>query len=268
MMRKILSGVLIGLSFVFLVSSLVGIGVIWRYKHPLTETVVARLVAVDDQLSQAQTALQDAQVELARALRMVDSAEEALEAFSQQATVAKELLDTVTGVLDETIKPGLATSRKKIDEVQKTLDDMRASIEALNRIPFVNIQPPDSGLLDSFVEITDSLESEIARVEETAGQASTFLNDTSYLMGGDFDESRKNIQALQKVVDEYLVKIKDWRAQLAELQGKFPGWIQRTAFGLTIFLLWFAFSQFGLLLHGLSAWKGENPWDVLAGIRK
>jgi hypothetical protein len=33
--------------------------------------------------------------------------------------------------------------------------------------------------------------------------------------------------------------------------------------GLTIFLLWFAVSQFGLLLHGLSLQQGGDPFAVI-----
>ena len=42
-----------------------------------------------------------------------------------------------------------------------------------------------------------------------------------------------------------------------------PRWINEAAIGLTIFLLWFAVSQFGLLLHGLSMLRGEDPFRVL-----
>lgn len=259
MARKILGGTLIVLSLSLLVLSLIGIGGIWYYKEPLTTASTARLTEVEVQLAQAQTALQNAQVELVRALRFVDSAEKALETLSEQSAVAKEFLDTVTDVLDETIKPSLATSREKIDEAQKTMDDLSASIQALNRIPFVNIQVPDQGILSSFTEIMDSLESEIARVEEIAGQASTFLGDTSYLMGGDLQETRENIKDLQVVIDEYESQIGDWREQLAEVIDSLPGWINRTSITLTIFLLWFSFSQFGMVLHGLNIYRGGNP---------
>ena len=265
MARKILGGTLIVLSSILLVASLVGIGAAWYYNEPLTKETVTRLDNVEHEMALAQTALQDAQAELERALRFVDSAEEALKGFSEQTAVAKGFLDTVTDVLDETIKPGLEKSREQIDLAQKTLDDLRASIEALNRIPFVNLEVPDDGMLDSFVKITDSLESEVARVEGVAGQASTFLNDTSYLMGGDLQETRDNINNLQVVVDEYVDKIGTWRDQIADLKAKLPGWIDRASLILTAFLLWFGFSQFGLLLHGLTMLKGHNPLETLRG---
>ena len=265
MTRKILSGIWLVLCGALFVLSLIGVMMVWKYKQPLTDEITTRLVDVDAELAQAQSALQNVQGELERALRFVDSAEEALEGFSEQAAFAKEFLDTVTEVLDETIKPSLTTSREKIDEAQQTMDDLRASIQALNRIPFVNIKVPDDGILNSFVAIMDSLEGEIVRVDEISDQASTFMSDSSYLMGGDLSETRDNIQDMQIVIDEYEGKIGTWRGQVATLKSESPGWIQRTAVILTVFLLWFALSQFGLILHGLSVYRGENPLGVLRG---
>jgi len=96
-------------------------------------------------------------------------------------------------------------------------------------------------------------------VEGIADQASTFLGDSSYLLGGDLQETRDNIKELQIVVDEYESKIGDWREQLAEVIASLPGWINRAAIYLTIFLLWFSFSQFGLILHGMTIFRGSNP---------
>jgi chromosome segregation ATPase len=263
MARKILTGLWLGLCGALFVLSFIGIGTIWKYKKPLTVAVSARLTEIDAELGLAQTSLQNAQGELKRALRFVDTAEEALANFSEQTAVAREFLDTVTEVLDETIKPSLATSKEKLDEAQQTMDDLRASIQALNRIPFVNLAVPDDELLGSFTEIIDSLEGEITRVETIADQASAFMNDGSYLMGGDLNETRTNIQELQTVVTDYERKIGTWREQLDALKAKSPGWIQRTAIFLTVFLLWFALSQFGLILHGLAVRRGENPLAVL-----
>jgi hypothetical protein len=46
------------------------------------------------------------------------------------------------------------------------------------------------------------------------------------------------------------------------LIGSLPGWINAAPVILTIFLLWFAFSQAGLFLHGLTLWRGGNPLGV------
>lgn len=263
MTRKILSGTLILLGSILSVLSLLGIGAAWVYNEPLTSEATARLAAIDDELAQAQRALQDAQVELERALRIVDSAEEALEALSEQTAQAKEFLDAVTDVLDETITPSLEASKEKIDQAQKTLEDLRASVEAINKIPFINLDLPDDEILTFFIEISNSLESEITRVESIAEQASTFLSDTSYLLGGDLLDTKDNIQELMTVVNKYEGKIGAWRGQLATLEAATPGWIDRASIILTVFLLWFGFSQLSLILHGLAAWRGGDPLSAL-----
>ncbi len=263
MTRKILSGTLIILSTILLVLSLIGIWAAWYYNEPLTNEITTRLVTVDDELSQAQNALENAQGELERALRIVESAEGSLETLSEQSSMAKELLDTVTSALDETITPSLEASKEKIGDAQKMLDDLRLSIETLNKLPLVNLELPDDEILSFFVEITDSLEGEITRVEDIAGQASIFLNDTSYLLSGDLLETKENIKELQKVITEYEDKIVFWREELVALEAATPGWIDNTSIILTIFLLWFGFSEFGLFLHGLTLWRGEDPLVVL-----
>lgn len=262
MKRKVLSGTLIILSSILLISSLVGVGATWHYNTPLTDETLAKLTETDKELQQAQTALQNAQDELKRALRIVESAEASLANLNEQKAQAVEFLDTVTGLLDNTISPSLETSKEKLAEVQETLDDLSASIEMLNKIPFVDIELPDTGSLDFFVEVTEDIEKEIDNVGEMAEEASTFLNDTSYSLGGDLKETKENVQNLMEVVDEYEKKISSWREKIATLIEKFPRWLDHLSALLAIFLLWFAFSQCSLILHGLELWRSKNGESV------
>ena len=83
-------------------------------------------------------------------------------------------------------------------------------------------------------------------------------------MGGDLSETRQRLEDFLDVVEEYEQKVNGWHAQVAMLESKsLPGWIDRASIILTVFLLWFGFSQFGLLLHGLSLWRGIDPLTVL-----
>jgi hypothetical protein len=68
---------------------------------------------------------------------------------------------------------------------------------------------------------------------------------------------------LLAVIEEYNGKITSWQEQIAAWEQSLPGWIDTTAISLTIFLLWFAFSQAGLFLIGYTAWKGGDPFAVL-----
>jgi chromosome segregation ATPase len=262
MARKILSGALIGLSVILLVLSLAGIVAAWAYNEPLTRDATGRLNEIDQEMAQTQTSLQNAEAELQRALRLVDSAQTALEALAEQTTDAKDILDSVKGTLDERLLPGLESTRTKIESARSALESLQSTLDAINAVPLLNIKVPDD-LLQNLIGAVDSLDSQIASVQDLGERASTFAGDTSYLLGGDLTETRDHLQDTLTTVEGYDQKITVWRAQIADLTDALPGWIDRASIILTVFLLWFAFSQFGLLLHGLTAGKGGDPVAVL-----
>ncbi len=263
MIRKILIYTLIVLSSTFLILSVLGIALAWVYNEPLTREAVTRLQEVDSQLMQIQTDLLNAKAEGERALRIIKSVEEALATLTQQATDAKTLLEDVNATLDDKLIPGLATTRTNITEVRSTLEDFRAALERINSIPFVNLNLPGDELLLSIIDQVDLLEGEIVNIQDLAKRASTFISDTSYLFGGDFDETKQKLEELVLVLAEYDQKVTDWRGQIADILESTPRWIDNASLSLTLGLLWFGFSQFGLILHGLGMRRGIDPLDVL-----
>ena len=261
--RKIWSGTLMTLSTIFLVASLVGISAAWYYNTPLTRQTVSRLQEIDNELTQAQSALTNAQGELERALRIVEAAETALAALSKQTAQAEDILGGVKGTIDDKLLPGLKTSRDKVDQVKVLVESLRGTLETINKLPLVNINLPGDELLTNIIGAADSLDAEIANVEDIAKQASTFVGDTSYLMGGDLSETKTSLTNLLDVIKEYNGKVTGWQEQIAVWEQSLPGWIDKASISLTIFLLWFAFSQAGLFLIGLTVWKGGDPFAVL-----
>lgn len=263
MTRKILTGVLIGLSSIMLVLSVVGIGAAWIYNEPLTRESTTRVQEIDSTLAQIQTDLQNAKAEVERALRIIESAEQALASLTEQTPDAKNILEDVNSTLDDKLIPGLKTTRKNISQVRGMLEDLRATLEQVNTLPFVDLNIPGDELLASILSDMDTLDSEIANVRDLAQRASTFVSDTSYLLGGDFNETKQHLEDLLLALKDYDSQITDWRAQAGTLIESLPGWIDRASVILTFFLLWFGFSQFGLLLHGLNLWKGGDPLEML-----
>lgn len=263
MKRKIVAGVLIGLSSIVLLASLAGMVLAWVYNEPLTLEATTRLEEVESQLTQIQTDLRKAKDEVERALRIIQSAEDALASLTQQTADAEELLKQVNQTLDDDLIPGLENTRTKLTEVRIILEDLRAALEQVNSLPFVNFEVPGDDVINNIITGVDSLDAEIANVQDLAQRASTFINDTSYLLGGDFQTSKQNLQDLLQVLKGYDTKLTGWLEQVRTLKESAPKWIDNASRSLTVALFWSAFSQFGLLLHGLSIWYGENPWEVL-----
>jgi hypothetical protein len=259
MLRKIMAGILIGISAIMLGLSIAGIVLVWIYKEPLTREAITRLKAVDTELAQAQTALQNAQTELERTLRVVKMAEKTLATLKDDLAQAKELFGAVNGTLDEQLIPSLKATREKVLQAKSTLQDLRTSLEQINSLPFINLNLPGDALLVSWIEIADSIEAQITQVEDLTQKASTFMSDMSYLSGGDLSETKQGLENFLVVVNEYDQKLAGWRAQVAGLIQSLPGWVETASVSLTVFLLWFGFSQLSLILHGLRAWHGGDP---------
>lgn len=262
MARKILAYTLIILSSILLLASLVGIGAAWFYNEPLTHEATSQLQDIDHELELAQTTLDSTHTELERALRLVDAAQAALEKLAAQSESAESLFDGIQSSLDDKLLPELKTTRERIDSARTALENLRGLLQTISAIPFIGINIPDQIVTD-LIASADAIDAEIANAEDVAKQASTFVSDTSYLLGGDLTETRDSLQTFLKAVEEYQDKVADWRAQIADLIASLPKWIDNTSIGLTIFLFWFGLSQFGLLLHGRMILRGENPLEVL-----
>lgn len=261
--RKIFSGTLIGLSVLLFVLALVAIGLAWAYNEPLTQTGLVRLGEIDDELGLAQMALRDARLEIERTLRIVDSAEETLASLKDELDQARLLFGEVDGTIESQLVPGLQGSREQINQAISAVQEVRALLKQLNDIPFVNLNIPGDQLLADVAAVGFSLDTQIAGMQTLAKKADTFLNDAAYLMGGDMGETKQNLENFLAVIDEYDGKLTAWRAEVAGLSQSLPGWVDKAALTLTIFLLWFAVSQFSLFLHGLSIWRGGDPLAVL-----
>lgn len=263
MARKIFSGLLIALSSIFLILSLVGIAAVWYYNEPLTREALDRLGEIETELARTQSALQDAKAELERTLRIVDSAEATLERLSDELAQARQLFDEFDRTMGDRLIPGLESSRERLNSVRDTLESLRSGLEQLNAIPLINLNLPGDEMLRNLISTVNSLDIQIERMEELADKASTFAEDVSFLMGGDFSETRERLETFLVVIGDYEQKIDGWHTQVEMWIVSVPGWIDRASLILTFFLFWFGLSQFGLLLHGLVLWRGGDPLVVL-----
>lgn len=263
MVRRFFAGLLVLLSAIFLVSSIAAIGAIWYYREPLTRQVTGQLKEVEIQLGQAQATLQSSEKELQRALRIADASQAALEKLTQQSESAESLFDRIQGTLDDRLLPELKTTRRRIEDARTSLENLQTILTSVSSfIPGVDLNVPNKTLSD-LITSAGTLDAEIADMEVLAKQASTFVADTSYLLGGDLTQTRDSLQTFLGAIQDYEKKVTRWREQVADVLENAPGWIERASIILTVFLLWFGLSQISLLVHGIAMWRGVNPLTAI-----
>lgn len=267
MVRRIFAGILILLSAILLVLSLVGIGAIWYYREPLTREATGQLTQIDSELALAEATLKSSEQELQRALRIVDSTETALEKLTEQSESAESLFDRIQGTLDDRLLPELKTTRSRIDEARATLENLQTIMTGVSSfIPGVDLNIPDQ-MLSDLITSARSLDTEIANMELLATQASTFVADTGYLLGGDLTQTRDSLQNFLSAIQDYEKKVTRWREQAADILEKAPQWIDQASIILTVFLIWFCLSQFSLLIYGIALQRGMDPLMAIRGER-
>jgi hypothetical protein len=186
----------------------------------------------------------------------VEASETSLASLTKEFDQVKLLFDDTNGVLGSKVLPGLNKSREQIDQAKRALVDLRAELAQLKSLPLFDLNLPGDVLLGDLIDSADSLDVQIGLVEDMINKASTFVSDASYLMEADFTETKTNLQNFLTVVQDYDLKITGWRTQIKNLLGSLPGWIIGTSIGLTLFLLWFGFSQICVLKNGLILRKG------------
>ena len=155
--------------------------------------------------------------------------------------------------------PELRTTRTRIEEARATLEDLQTVLTGIGSfIPGVDLNLPDEMLAD-LIASARSLDAEIANMEVMATQASTFVSDTSYLLGGDLTETRDSLQSFLNAIQSYETKVTRWREQGTYILENAPKWIDQASIILTVFLFWFGLSQFSMLLHGVAMQRGADP---------
>ena len=265
MVRKIFTGTLLALSSILLAFSVIGIAALWIYNEQITATTVSRLKEIDSQLAQTEVTLQASRRELERALRLVDATEKALQQLVSSSGDTGNVFESIQSTLDDRLIPDLKTTRERINAARATLENLQSVLDGISSfVPFVDLNVPDKIVSDLVVSAV-SLDSDIGEIEVVAQQASTFVSDTSHLLGGDLTETKDSLQSFLTAIHEYEQKVTGWREQVAEINEGTPKWIDQASIGLTIFLAWFALSQFGMILHGLSLQYGDNPLWLLRG---
>src|SRR6185503_8736706 len=130
---------------------------------------------------------------LQRALGIVDTAQAALEKLTEQSNSADSLLGSIQSSLDDRLLPELKTTRNRIEEARATLENLQTLLTGVSSfIPGVDLNVPKSTLTD-LIASAESIDTEIANMEVLARQASTFVSDTSYLLGGDLTQTRDSL---------------------------------------------------------------------------
>jgi len=149
-------------------------------------------------------------------------------------------------------------SAKLIDSVLSTLSSIPLLGSGIPYNPQVPLDQALGEVADSLTKLPESFASMADSLKASSSNLETFQADLS-VMAESIGEIEKSVAQYESVVGDYQKSLVNLNSSLSTLKGNLPNIVRMLVLGLTIFLIWMAIVQFGLITQGLELMFEERP---------
>lgn len=256
--RRIVALLLILLSVIFFTLSLVGIGLIWGYNQPLTNQFLDKLSSIESDLTSAQQGIQQARSELDSAQAQIDLLQTALDTLGLEGAEDIQRVSDLVAKLENTLLPVVDGVKSGVEGLRDALVKIKTTLESLNNLPLVNINIPGVETVEAGVQELENLQNQIQEGRDRIANISEVTQNTITSLTTGFSTLESSVQSLNSELTIYETKIADYLTQIDGLQANLAGWIDWISVGLSVMLVWLAFSQAALFVLAWSFYKQED----------
>jgi len=257
---KVIGVGLVVIAFAGILFSLAGIGLVWRFKNPLTDQALAKVgtfIYIVDTTTQGLELVSQA---LKTAEESTTTLETAMQVMSSTIQDSAHRFDTAAKLSGEDLPDTIIALQKAMRSAQTSAKLVDDTIKLLSALPFFPAEKynPDVPLSVSLGEMADSLNEmpemfhgitdDLQDADKKLGNVQTQTAN----IGDQIKHIKESVVAGQGVVAKYQVVLGELRPSLSSLQTKLPRWITLGTWGITAILAWLGFAQIGLLLQGLT----------------
>lgn len=251
-----ISGVLLILAaiggFIF---SLFSMYAVWTYKEPITEGITSGIELLSSTLETTADGLVISQKTLNTSVESIRLLQSTLKATSDAIGSSGPMLESIATMMTEDLPSTIRATQSSLEAVEKSTKIIDTVFSALRFLPGITYNP-EQPLHEAVVDVSESLNylpESLAEMEssltETKGDLEVIQSDLA-LMAENMSEIETSVEDYSAVFDQYLELIDELLDQLETLESNFPKYISWMAVGATIFLVWMAIAQLGLLTQG------------------
>lgn len=258
--KQPLSFALMIISVIFFLLSMATIALTWVYRQQVYSELLPRLETIESDLRLAQTDLQFAKTELDQVQQQIDLLQTALDTLGIDGAASLQAIADLVGRLEGSLSPIITAVAERVQDLRDGLTKLKETVEALNQLPLINLEIPGVEQLEEAAASLGSLQESIEGGGEKVSQASTITQDTVTALTTGFAELEASAQNLSGALAGYDAKITTYLVELDALQSGLTRWTNWAAAGLTVFLVWLAFSQVALFTLAWSVYAGKNPF--------
>ncbi|MFC2052789.1 hypothetical protein ACFLV7_00610 [Chloroflexota bacterium] len=251
-----ISGVLLILAAIGgLIFSIFSIYTIWTFKEPVTEGISSGIELLSSTLETTSEGLVVSQNAMEASVTSIQLLQSTLNATADAIGSSSPMMDSIAAMMTDDLPTTIRATQSSLEAVEKSTKIIDTVLRALTFFPGITYkpeQPLHEAVGDVSVSLNDlpeSLSEMESSLTETKGDLEVIQSDLA-LMAESMSEVETSVKNFSAVFDQYLDLIDELLDQLDTLESNFPKYIYWLTVGATIFLIWMAIAQLGLLTQG------------------
>lgn len=242
-LKRILSILAIVLAVVGLVACAVGIYYSWALNTPLTDSLTRALTAADTVLTQADTAVTRVNSGITTARSATSTIQGAVQAAGDTIVNTDLAFTVLERTVGDTLFPVVVEISETAHAVAGTLIGINDTLEAANRLPFVEVPTLTAQLDVATAELAEAR----ARVDEVRTEVQTLKAETVArpvtAITSRTEPLLERLDAAQATLSDTQASLNATLSGVRDLNARLPGLLDSLSVVLTLVLLWLLIAQ-------------------------
>lgn len=264
-LRRSMGYILVTTAALGLVLALVGLVGIWSSKNRVTRLLDEQIGIAVSVLDTTTQGLNVAGAALQTTRSTVQTLDETIQVLAQSITDTLPLLDSVGNILGTELPQTIVATQTSLQSAQASAKIIDDALKILTAIPFLHTKPynpqvPLNVALAGVSKSLDNMPASFRSMEDNLQKTNANLSLVQENVEQVNDEVAKvhtSLEQAQNIITQYQDSTTTLKSRLEQLQKQIPLAVNGTAAILTVFFIWLAVAQIGLLTQGLELMKKE-----------
>lgn len=257
--------ILISAAILGWVISLGGTLLVWGYRPRATQAAVSQVKVLRAGLELTTAGLEVTQKSLTAVVSGLEGLQATVNTTAETVKATTPFLESLIGVAENSLPTAVEAVQKSVDTAQdgaKVIDNV---LRAISAIPLLNGRynptTPLDEALDNVSQGLAALPENFAKMSDSLSSARDGINaveDGITNMAADIGAITASLQEAQTIIGDYLETAEMVLDFLKAWENRIPQLITILAVIFTIFFVWIAATQLGLLLQGLQLYHNQQ----------
>lgn len=240
-----------------MIFSAAGIGSLWYFKPSIQAVITRDLTLLQETLTTTSEGLVLVSDSIETTAASVRALEETIGDTAGAIRATTPMIATLAIMTREELPRTLETAQTSLSSAQESAQIIDGFLSALSFLPGIDYDPevPLNEALASVSASLDPLPTNLKTIETsleaTEDNLSVVQSDIE-LIAADMSQISASLEESQGVIEQYQATTTDLEQRVEQALERLPYQVRVAAWALTFALVWFFFTQLGLVLQGMA----------------